>query len=205
MIHVYVSKFVVLFSRRPGRFVEGSVPMATGSPIWPSREAEEILSIWNIQQLRYKEVQEKLKRDLFRLSIFAGIMRTKVIYLFMAIAGLQLNECVPFMDFLRNVLRVGKVSFLLWILYYRNYRSENLKYIKANFDAVYEICVNIVSAIKMQFRCVMRKSERRKEGGEREIRFDVNCRIIMRRTEVKAIYFVIICKFSSLTGFSLTG
>jgi len=121
-----------------------------------------------------------------------------VIYLFMAIAGLQLNECVSFMDFLRNVLRVGKVSFLLWILYYyRNYRSEDLKYIKANFDAVYEICVNIVSAIKMQFRCVMRKSDRRKEGGES---FDVNCRIIMRRTEAKAIYFVIICKFSSLTG-----
>ncbi|RLU23831.1 hypothetical protein DMN91_004039 [Ooceraea biroi] len=35
-------------------------------------------------------------------------MRTEAIYLFVAIAGLQLNECVSFMDFLRSVFRAGK-------------------------------------------------------------------------------------------------
>jgi len=91
--------------------------------------------------------------------LFAGIMRTKMIYLFVTIVGLQLNECVPFMDFLRNVLRVGKVSLTLQILHYR---SEDLRYIKANFDVIYETCVKI-SAIKMRFKCVMRKKERERD------------------------------------------
>jgi len=90
-------------------------------------------------------------------------MRAEVIYLFVAIASLQLNECTPFMDFLRNVFRAGKVSFLSKsqiLHYYRNYGSEGLeRNVKAYFDVIYEIFFSIKS--------LMRKREKGKER-ERE-------------------------------------